>query len=297
MYCDTISPMNNEAKKVLVTGASGYIGRHVVSELIRRGYSVFASDIRRDTENPEAEYTDIDIFSGCPDLFETFGKPDLLIHLAWEQGFVHGSPVHMERLSAHYTFLKNMAESGLKNIAVMGSMHEVGFFEGEINADAPCNPLSLYGVSKNALRQAMSIESARLGFDLYWLRGFYIYGDDARASSIFAKITQAALDGKKEFPFTSGTNKYDFIHVNELAQQIVSASTQGLRNLENPITGIINTCSGRPVSLGEQVESFIREKGFDIKLQYGAFPDRPYDSKTVWGDAGPIKRILAKDNG
>jgi len=284
-------------KKVLVTGASGYIGRHVVRELLRRGFSVTASDLYKDDTNPEAEFTDTDIFSGDPDIFEALGRPDALIHLAWEQGFVHGAPVHMERLSSHYAFLKNMAGGGLKEMTVMGSMHEVGFFEGAVTADTPCDPLSLYGVAKNALRQSMFIEAKQGGFALYWLRGFYIYGDDARASSIFAKITQAAAEGRKEFPFTTGQNQYDFIEIGEFAEQIVSAATQGLRGAENPVTGVINVCSGRPVTLAERVESFISENGFDIRLQYGVFPDRPYDSKVIWGDDSLIRQILAEDAG
>jgi len=284
-------------KKVLVTGASGYIGRHVVRELLRRGFYVVASDLYRDDSNPEAEFTDADIFSRDPNIFETLGRPDALIHLAWEQGFVHGSPVHMERLSEHYIFLKNICGGGLKDIAVMGSMHEVGFYEGAVTADTPCDPLSLYGVSKNALRQAMFIEAKQGDFALYWLRGFYIYGDDMRGSSIFAKITQAAAEGRKEFPFTTGQNQYDFIEIGEFAKQIVSAATQRLRGAENPVTGIINVCSGKPVTLAERVESFIADNGFDIKLQYGVFPDRPYDSKVIWGDDGLIRGILAEDKG
>ena len=267
----------------------------MVSELLRRGYYVIASDVHPDEANPDAVFTDLDIFSGDEGVFDAFGRPDLLIHLAWEQGFIHGSPVHMERLSAHYAFLRDMAEGGLKEIAVMGSMHEAGFFEGAVNENTPCKPLSLYGVSKNALRQAMSIEADRTGFALYWLRGFYIYGDDARGSSIFAKLTQAAAEGKKEFPFTTGQNKYDFISIGELAVQIVSAATQGIRGVKKPVTGIINVCSGRAVPLAEQVESFIRENGLDITLKYGAFPDRPYDSKVIWGDDEKIRKILAKD--
>ena len=282
-------------KKVLVTGSSGYIGRHVVRELLRRGFSVIASDIRRDTANSEAEYTDRDIFSSDLDIYNAFGKPDALIHLAWEQGFIHGSPTHMERLSAHFTFLKNMADGGLREMTVMGSMHEVGYFEGRIDADTPCNPLSLYGVSKNALRQAMFIEAKQGDFSLYWLRGFYIYGDDARGSSIFAKLIEAAAEGKTEFPFTTGQNKYDFIKIDEFARQIVSAATQRLRDVENPVTGVINVCSGKPVTLAERVEAFIIENGLNIKLQYGAFPDRPYDSKAIWGDDTLIRRILAED--
>jgi len=285
-----------DMKKVLVTGASGYIGRHVVRELIRRGFSVIASDIREDETNPEAEFTDIDIFSGDEDIYESFGRPDALIHMAWEQGFVHGATVHMERLSSHYTFLKNMISGGLKELTVMGSMHEVGFYEGAITADTPCDPLSLYGVSKNALRQAMLIEAKQGDFALYWLRGYYIYGDDARGSSIFAKITQAAAEDKKEFPFTTGQNQYDFIEIGELTRQIVSAATQGLREIKDPVIGIINVCSGKPMTLAERVESFITENKLNIKLQYGVFPDRPYDSKIVWGDDSLIKKILAEDS-
>ena len=282
-------------KKVLVTGASGYIGRHVVKELLRRGFFVTACDLYRDETNPEAEFTNADIFSGDPGIFETLGRPDALIHLAWEQGFVHGAPVHMERLSAHYRFLKDMVKGGLKEIAVMGSMHEVGFFEGAVTADTPCAPLSLYGVAKNALREAMLIEAKQGDFALYWLRGFYIYGDDARGSSIFAKLTQAAAEGKTEFPFTTGQNEYDFIEIDELARQIVSAATQGIRGVNDPVTGVINVCSGKPVTLAERVEAFIVENGFDIKLQYGVFPDRPYDSKFIWGDDSLIRGILAED--
>lgn len=58
------------------------------------------------------------------------------------------------------------------------------------------------------------------------------------------------------------------------------------------ITGIINICSGRPEKLAERVERFIAENGYKIKLKYGAFPDRPYDSKAVWGDSRKIEAVM-----
>ena len=58
--------------------------------------------------------------------------------------------------------------------------------------------------------------------------------------------------------------------------------------------GIINLCSGRPEKLADRVERFIRENGYEIRLNYGAYPDRPYDSKAVWGDSSRIERILAE---
>ena len=98
--------------------------------------------------------------------------------------------------------------------------------------------------------------------------------------------TQAEQDGKRTFPFTSGKNLYDFIDVQELARMIVLASVQ------TEVNGIINTCTGRPVSLAARVEQFLRDKGYRIRLEYGAYPDRPYDSPGVWGDPTRIREIL-----
>ena len=275
-------------KTVLVTGAAGYIGRHVVKALLDDGYKVLANDFNCKGIDERADMVEADIFSGNEKIYETLGCPDVLIHMAWRDGFIHNSPLHMLNLSSHFEFLRNMALGGCSHIAVMGSMHEVGYWEGAIDADTPCAPLSQYGVAKNALREAMLLLSKENGFSLYWLRAYYIYGDDIRGSSIFSKITQAARDGKTEFPFTSGKNKYDFISVEELGQQIAAASTQ------DEYSGVINVCSGEAKTLAEQVEWFIRDRKLPISLQYGAFPDRPYDSPGEWGDATIIKDIMRK---
>ena len=276
--------------KVVVTGAAGYMGKYVVKELLNSGHQVYAIDFNHKEIDSRAEILDVDIFSGSEKIFEQVKKPDLCIHLAWQDGFVHNSPKHMENLSKHFTFLKNMIDGGLKKIAAMGTMHEVGFWEGKIDENTPCNPLSQYGIAKNALRQSLLLLTKNLDVKIYWLRAYYILGDDRRNSSIFTKLLQAEEDGKKEFPFTSGVNKYDFIDIKDLAKDIVAASTQ------DEITGIINVCSGEPVALKDKVEHFIQERGLKIKLKYGAFPERPYDSKIIYGDNTKIQQILDKKN-
>ena len=85
----------------------------------------------------------------------------------------------MQYLSQHFEFLRSMAIGGCKKIAVMGTMHEVGYWEGAINESTPCAPLSQYGIAKNALRQSLMLLSNDIGFNLYWLRAYYIYGDDS----------------------------------------------------------------------------------------------------------------------
>ncbi|MDE7432405.1 MAG: NAD(P)-dependent oxidoreductase [Lachnospiraceae bacterium] len=275
--------------KVLVTGACGYIGRHVVDELIKRNHEVLAADVKFDEINEQAVKIETPIFTGDTDIYEKLGCPDACIHLAWRDGFKHNSENHINDLPSHYNFIKNMLAGGLKNITVMGSMHEVGYFEGAITPQTPTNPESLYGIAKNSLRQITEVLSAQYGAVYKWLRGYYIVGDDLRSNSIFGKIVQSANEGKETFPFTTGKNMYDFISIDELARQIACAGVQ------TEVDGIINCCTGRPMSLADRVEQFILDNHFSIKLEYGAFPDRPYDSPGVWGDAEKINRILEGD--
>lgn len=272
--------------KVLVTGAGGYIGCNVVSALLDLNCEVIAVDLKLDRVDDRAEKVETTIFSGNSDIYKDLGAPDVCIHLAWRDGFKHNSDAHMTDLSKHYEFLTNMIKGGLKRLSVMGTMHEVGYWEGVIDENTPCNPLSQYGIAKNALRQSIMLFAKENDCAITWLRAYYITGDDLRNNSIFAKISQAVIDGKKEFPFTTGKNKYDFIDIKDLSNMIGKASIQ------NKILGIVNVCSGKPMALSERVERFIREHDFNIKLRYGAYPDRPYDSPGVWGDSSKINEII-----
>ena len=277
--------------RVLVTGANGYIGTCVIRELQNKGYEAVACDVRFDNLPDSVERLEVNIFDPDAKVYELAGQPECVIHLAWRNGFQHNADTHLGDLPAHIRFLQNLVDAGLKKLSVMGSMHEVGYWEGAITADSPTNPLSYYGIAKNALRQALEVMVKGKDVSLHWLRGYYIYGNDAKSNSVLGKILDADKQGKELFPFTSGKNLYDYIPVEELARQIVAASMQDKYN------GIINCCSGVPISLSEMAEKFIRDNGLKIRLQYGAFPDRPYDSPGVWGDATLIQTILEECEG
>ena len=270
--------------KILGTGANGYLGKGIVKCLLDDGIEVVATDTRDDLIDKRAEIKVVDLFS-LDTPYEYFGSPDVLLHMAWRDGFVHGSINHINDLPRHYAFIKKMAEGGVEKISVMGSMHEVGFFEGSINENTPTNPESLYGISKNTLRDLVRLICKERNISYQWMRGFYIVGNTTDGSSVFSKIIQQANAGKTEFPFTLGLNQFDFIDYDRFCRYVADTVEQ------NEINGIINICSGRPEKLADRVEQFIDENRLNIKLQYGVFPDRPYDSKAIWGDDSKIRRI------
>lgn len=272
---------------ILVTGANGYLGAGVVKQLCDDGIDVVATDFQSAQIDNRANVKECDLFA-VQDPFAYFGQPDVLLHMAWSNGFVHNDPSHIENIPKHYNFIQKMLDGGCKHIAMMGTMHEVGFFEGSIKDVTPTDPESLYGISKDALRNAVKLlcKSARATYQ--WLRGYYIVGNSEFGSSIFSKITAAEKKNQELFPFTMGINQWDFIDYGEFCRQVVATVEQ------DEIDGVINICSGRPEKLADRVERFIKENGYKIKLDYGKFPDRPYDSKAVWGDNSKIQKILAK---
>lgn len=273
--------------RVLVTGANGYLGQGVVKQLLDDGVEVIAADYSCEHVDTRANIKECDLFSVASP-YEYFEKPDVLLHMAWRNGFVHNALNHIEDIPNHYMFIKNMIDAGIKRVSVMGSMHEVGFFEGSINENTPTNPMSLYGIGKDALRQTVKLMCNDAKIPYQWLRGYYIVGNTKFGCSIFSKITAAENEGKELFPFTTGQNQWDFIDYDEFCLQVAAVVEQ------DDINGIINICSGRPEKLADRVERFIKENNYKIQLDYGKFPDRKYDSKAVWGDDGKIREILEK---
>lgn len=271
--------------KILVTGANGYLGSGIVEDILNNGNEVVAVDFKLDRVDDRAEKVACNLFE-IENPYEYFGKPDVLCHFAWRDGFVHYSNAHINDLPAHFNFIKNMVEAGCKHIAAMGSMHEIGFFEGSINESTPCHPTTPYGIGKNALRDLTDMLCKQNNCVFQWMRGYYIVGNSKFGSSIFSKIAAAVEEGKKDFPFTLGQNQYDFIDYPDFCTQVAAVVGQ------NQEQGIINICSGRPEKLADRVERFIKENNYDIKLQYGVFPDRPYDSKAIWGDSTKIEKIM-----
>nr|BCB22827.1 NAD(P)-dependent oxidoreductase [Erysipelothrix tonsillarum] len=271
--------INNEL--VMITGAGGYLGKSIMEEFDKQNIEYVAIDLKQ-----SSNVLKLDISKITEADYVRLGSPTKLLHLAWRDGFIHNSEAHFEDLSSHYIFLNKMIKFGVKQLTILGTMHELGYVEGVIDETTTSNPTTLYGLAKDSLRKSIMIEHSCSDITIQWIRAFYIIGDAKRGNSVFSKIYEAALSGQKKFPFTSGENEYDFISISELSNQIVEVVKQ------KEVNGLINCCSGNPVTLKSKVEEFIKVYELDIELEYGAYPDRAYDSPVVYGDRTKIDKIL-----
>lgn len=277
--------------RILISGANGYIGHHVVKELLQyKDLDIVAVDFYKNNLPEDIKYLNVDILKEATskDLFNNLSCPERVIHLAWQDGFNHYAQSHINNLINHFNFLKNMIDAGVKSLTVMGTAHEIGYHEGRITAETPCNPLSYYGIAKNTLRQLLFVYAKDKDVKIKWLRAYYITGDDKNNHSVFTKLLEADEKGQNEFPFVKGSNQFDFIDINDLSKMIAKSAIQ------DEINGIINVCSGEPVSLKDKAEEFIKNHNLKIKLNYGVFPPRKYDSPVIYGDATLINKIMEK---
>ena len=132
--------------KVLVTGATGFVGRYVINELLRHEHHVVATS--RDAEKAgkyewfsNIKYIPCDLNAAEDNFYQLFQQPDLLIHLAWEGLPNYNNLFHLEEnLFSNYRFLKNMLEHGLKNLVVTGTCFEYGMQSGALNEDMEAKP-------------------------------------------------------------------------------------------------------------------------------------------------------------
>ena len=278
--------------RILVTGASGFIGSHVVTALLERGHEVIAGS--RDPERArvaagQARVTWLraNVSERDPGLFERAGRPDVLIHAAWERLDNYRDPVHFEKgLMEHYGFLRDLVSAGLPQCLVLGSCLEYGLREGALREDFDAKPVLAYPLAKHLLRQMLEGLQATQAFRLQWARLFYLHGPGQRASSLLAQLDAALAAGQEHFDMSPGDQLRDYLPVQEAAGLICAIAEH------REFDGIINCCSGRPISVLELVRQRVRERGATINLNTGRYPYPDYEPHAFWGDRSRLDKLL-----
>lgn len=271
--------------KVLVTGATGFIGRYLVAALESAGVEYIS--VGRSPTATGSSHLTVDLCSG-EDISATIAESEAthLIHLAWytKHGLFWESPLNVAWRQATIGLVQRFVAAGGRHVLLTGTCAEYDWRYGYCREDlTPIRPISVYAESKHATHEACAAICARFGVGMAWARVFFPYGrgesEDRLIPSLFA-----ALRGQRE-PFGVNRRAYrDLLHVTDLARGLLLCSTHEL-------TGAVNLCSGVPVSLEDVVHTVAALVNADPGLILTRPPARVEDTRFLVGDPGRLESI------
>jgi dTDP-6-deoxy-L-talose 4-dehydrogenase (NAD+) len=276
--------------KILVTGATGFIGRHVVEYLLSCGYSLITTATKNKEEAEilypflrKTEYIQKNLNDNEENYYAFFRKPDCVIHLSWEGLPNYNDLFHIERnLSANYYFIKNMVQNGLSDITIAGTCFEYGLQNGCLNEEMSTAPVTVYGLAKDTLRKFVEVLQIKYQFNMKWVRLFYPFGHGQGKKSLWTQLEEAIINKQEQFNMSLGEQLRDYLPVTCVAEYISKIALQNKQN------GIINCCSGKPISVKAFVERFFEERKYSIKLNRGFYPYPEYEPFAFWGDTAKL---------
>jgi dTDP-6-deoxy-L-talose 4-dehydrogenase (NAD+) len=277
--------------KIAVTGATGFIGRHVLSELVSHPVDVVAVVRKISPVNSilnDIDLVQVDLNNPPQNAFDVIGRPDVLIHLAWGGLPNYRSLHHFEHeLPIQYRFLSGLVRSGLSGLVVAGTCFEYGMQSGQLSEAMEAYPDNPYGFAKDTLRRQLEYLRKSQPFALTWTRLFYLYGDGQAESSLLPQLKLAVEQGHGVFNMSGGEQLRDYLPVIDVAKNLVTLA------LNRADIGVLNLCSGKPISVRKLVEDWIDENNWNINLNLGHYPYTDYEPLAFWGDRRKLDNFLS----
>ena len=273
--------------RILVTGATGFVGRHVVARLLAEGHTVtaVARDPAKAAAMPwagRAAFFAWDVHDGSWPL-PADAAPDLLVHLAWPGLPNYADSFHLDcNLPADTAFLTAAVERGVRRLLVFGTCLEYGLQHGPLAEDAETRPTTPYGQAKDQLRRRLEALAAARAVALQWVRLFYVWGEGQNPRSLLALLDRAIANGDAEFPMSGGEQLRDYLAIEDVARDVATLAAHP------EVTGVINCCSGVPISIRRLVEEHCARRGASIRLELGRYPYPDYEPMAFWGVRGKL---------
>jgi len=275
--------------KIAVTGASGFIGRNVVAALARDGDVELVASSRSagGTLPPGVQHVSLDM--AAPEgAYDRLGRPDVVVHLAWNGLPNYRSLHHFEtELPAQYRFLRGLIDDGLSRLVVAGTCYEYGMQSGALDETMAGLPTNPYALAKLTLHKQLEFLKGQAPFALTWARLFYAYGEGQAPSSIYSLLRAAVARGDARFPMSAGEQLRDFLPIETIAGHLATLARQG------GDVGIVNICSGQPISIRGLVERWLADHGWSIALDLGHYPYPDYEPLAFWGSAAKLLALTS----
>lgn len=264
-------------KKILLTGATGFIGQHLIPALLSYGQVIV---ICRDKKNIQALYPKLVVLEQSlttPIPKEYLSPNTSLVHLAWPNLPNYTQLFHFEdTLMAQYQFIKQAVLQGINQVLITGTCFEYGLQEGALSAQTPPKPVTSYGLAKHCLHDFLRTLQKTHPFILQWARLFYVYGSGQKAQALLPSL-QAAIDKKeKTFSLSLGEQLRDFIDVKDVVSQL-------MEHLMSAKNVTFNVCTENPISVRRFVENYVKMQNANITLEFGHYPYLPYEPLAFWG--------------
>jgi nucleoside-diphosphate-sugar epimerase len=278
--------------KIIVTGATGFVGRHLVGALLERGHHIVA--IARQPEKladmpwrNEVQFIAADLHANDFS-WAAIDRPDLLIHLAWPGLPNYHEAFHfLNNFPADYRLLRGAVEAAIPRLMVTGTGAEFGMMSGELDENTPTAPVTAYGIAKDTLRRSLFQLQRTHAFTLQWVRLFHMYGPGQNPNSLLAQLDRAIEAGDASFPMSGGEQLRDYLPIKEVAQRLTVLAEHAECN------GVLHCCSGRPISVRTLIENRIEKLGTHPFLNRSAYPYPDYESMAYWGYPGKLGALLA----
>lgn len=280
--------------KVLVTGATGFVGRHLVAALLARGCAVRA--VARNVETAasmqwinDVEFVAADIHASDLDIAALTDGIDVLAHLAWPGLPNYRALFHFEHnLMADYRFIKGAVEAGVPQVLVTGTCFEYGMQSGPLSESVEPQPSNPYGLAKHTLQLFLQNLQQEKPFTLQWARLFYLHGEGQNPNSLLAALDRAIDSGDASFNMSGGEQLRDFLSIASAADYLAAIVHQ------RDFNGVINCASGQPVSVRALVEQRLRERGAALNLNLGHYPYPTHEPMAFWAVTERLQQLLGE---
>ncbi|AVA25727.1 NAD(P)-dependent oxidoreductase [Rhizobium sp. NXC24] len=277
--------------KIAVSGATGFVGRHVVARLLNDGHDIvaIARDASKATKMPWADpvtFLAFDLYREPEAMASRMERPDIFVHLAWP-----GLPDYRglfnltHNLGAEIALFRWLIEWGVPHLVVAGTCLEYGLQFGPLAEYAETRPTTPYGLAKDTLRKTLQLMQNTQSFTLQWMRLFYMYGPGQSERSLLSQLDKALAEKRPTFDMSPGDQLRDYLPIEEVAERFARVIAQ------TEISGIINCCSGRPISVLDLVERHLQANSGSIHLNRGVYSYPDYEALAFWGVPEKLKAL------